>query len=573
MTPAAHDTVTTRPALALARMIPRSRIVGLLALMLGVALTEGAGIVALVPMLTLLGDQSAALPDWARPLAAGLDLGALLAIFVALVGGRAVLQYALTVTQQKLQFRLIDGLRAEVFGALVRANWRTLSAMRQSDHVSLLVTSVDRLGFGFANLMQIIAIAVTLAAIWMAALWLAPMLALAAVAGGLVVIAGFVPLRRRAHTLGIVLGERYRQVQATLEDCLRAMRLIKSHGREAAAIDSLHGGMADLRGAQLAFHRASARSRAALHVGAALLLAAIVALAMTRGVALAVLLPLIVLFARSVPLLDGLQQSVQQWAHAAPALADAQRLLADLRHAAEPATPRAAPIAPRRQIALQGASVHHAGRDRPAARHVSLVLDVNTTTALVGPSGAGKSTIADLFGGLVAADEGALAIDGAALGDAELVRWRASVAYVHQEPVLFAATIRENLLWAEPDADDARIEAALREAAAGFVFDLADGLDTQVGDAGRKLSGGERQRIALARALLRDPALLILDEATSALDPDSETAIAGAVAAMQGHRTILVVAHRGLLTELAHRVVHVRDGAVEAIDERRRARA
>ncbi|WP_066559626.1 ATP-binding cassette domain-containing protein [Croceicoccus bisphenolivorans] len=561
------------PATTLAHSIPRARLAALVALMLGVALTEGAGILALVPMLAILGDGAAQLPDWLQPYAANIGIGPLLAFFVALVAGRAALQYALTLNQQKIQFALIDTWRSRVYASLVRASWRTLSSMRQSDNISLMVTSIDRLGYGFANLLQAIATCVTLFAIWAAALWLAPALALAAVVGGLVVIAGFIPLKRRAHVLGTLLGERYGQVHATLDDGLGAMRLIKSHGREAAAISTMENGITDLRRAQIAFQRATARSRAALHIGAAMLLAAIVAFAMAQGTSLAVLLPLIVLFGRSVPLLDGLQQAIQQWSHAAPALADAQALLAVTEADAEPALPPAPPVVPRGAIALVDAAVHHRGRDLPAADHVSLALDIGTTTALVGPSGAGKSTLADLFGGLVEADSGSLQVDRRALHAEEVVRWRGSVSYVHQEPVLFAGSIRENLLWAEPDAGEARLASALREAAAGFVFDLPDGLDMQVGDAGRKLSGGERQRIALARALLRDPALLILDEATSALDADSEAAIAEAVAAMQGHRTILIVAHRGLLTQLADRVVHMRDGRIEHIDDRRRERA
>ena len=140
-----------------------------------------------------------------------------------------------------------------------------------------------------------------------------------------------------------------------------------------------------------------------------------------------------------------------------------------------------------------------------------MVLPVGTTTILTGPSGAGKSTLADVIGGLVTPDTGELRLDGTALDPAARRGWREQVAYVQQEPVLFHTTIRENLRWAFPAADDAALDAALRDAAAHFVFALPEGLDTLVGDRGGRLSGGERQRIALARGLLRAPALLILD--------------------------------------------------------------
>ncbi|MBS7669495.1 ABC transporter ATP-binding protein [Croceicoccus gelatinilyticus] len=558
----------TVTSITLLRSVPTPKLLALLALMLGSALTEGAGIIALVPMLSLLSADVGNIPSWARPLASHVTLNALLAFFVGLVAVRAVLQYAVSVQQRRLQLDVIDHWRTEIFSALVRADWRTLSAQRTSDHASLIVMGVDRLGFGFANLLILISGFATLAAIWIAALWLSPLLALVAVGGGLLVLAAFGPLRRRAHLLGERLGDDYRRVQAVLDDTLRAIRLVKSHGRESTADADMRRSTQGLRDAQIAFTQAAGRSRVLLHAGAALLLAGIVALASVRGIAPAVLLPLIVLFARSVPLLDSLQQAAQQWVHAAPALTEAQSLLKEMRAAEEATSESAEPIRPSRSIFLDTVTVHHPGREHAAVENVSLDLAVNTTTVLLGPSGAGKSTLADLFGGLLVPDEGAVGVDGQPLPDQALIGWRGSVAYVHQEPVLFHGTVRENMLWAEPDASEEAIERALRTASASFVFDLPDGIETVVGDAGRQLSGGERQRIALARALLRDPALLILDEATSALDTANEAAIVSAVEAMKGTRTILVIAHRGKLAEAADTLVHMRDGRIETIEQR-----
>lgn len=560
-------------AYTLLRSIPAPRLVALLALLFARGVTEGAGILLLVPMLAILSDNGVSLPEWLQPLTDIVTLPVLLGAFVALIAMRSLLQYGAAVMQGEIQLSLLNHWRGRLFDALVRTDWRTLSALRRSDQTSLIVSGVDRLGYGINNLLTLVSSAVTLAAIWAAALWLSPLLALVAVAGGLLVLAGFVPLRRRAHRLGETLGDHYRQVQSVLDDSLRAMRLVKSHGRENATSRLMTGSMAQLRDAQLGFLRASSRSKAILHVGAALLLACIVGIAVWQGVPTAVLLPLIVLFARSVPLLDSLQSAGQQWAHSAPALAEIQALLALTRTHAEADAGEDFPTLPERSIALRAAAVRHAGRDRAAAERISLDLPVGTTTALVGPSGAGKSTIADLFGGLLAPDEGALFVDERAMTGAALINWRRSVAYVHQEPVLFTATIRENLLWAEPGASDADIVRALEAAAAGFVLALPSGLDTPVGDDGHQLSGGERQRIALARALLRDPALLILDEATSALDPQSEAVIAGAVSRMKGQRTILVVSHRGMLTELADRIVRVEAGRIVEDLHRERVRA
>jgi ATP-binding cassette subfamily C protein len=134
--------------------------------------------------------------------------------------------------------------------------------------------------------------------------------------------------------------------------------------------------------------------------------------------------------------------------------------------------------------------------------------------------------------------------------------WRRRIAYVSQETFLFHDTVRANLLWAVPSATDDEIMEALAMASAGFVNDLPRGLDTIVGDRGLRLSGGERQRLALARALLRRPALLVLDEATSALDAENERRIFEAIGLLKGSTTVLIVTHR-LSTVAVADTIHV----------------
>ncbi len=152
-------------------------------------------------------------------------------------------------------------------------------------------------------------------------------------------------------------------------------------------------------------------------------------------------------------------------------------------------------------------------------------------------------------------------IDGVTLVGPARRAWRGgAVAYVQQDPVLFHASITENLVFARPGASEEDMQAALAAASADFVAGLPQGLATIVGDRGTRLSGGERQRLSLARALLAQPQLLILDEATSALDAANEAAIAAALRGLKGQLTIVVICHRGALTELADRIVTLDEG-------------
>jgi ATP-binding cassette subfamily C protein len=182
---------------------------------------------------------------------------------------------------------------------------------------------------------------------------------------------------------------------------------------------------------------------------------------------------------------------------------------------------------------------------------------------VVGPSGAGKSTLADLILGLIAPVRGRILVDERPLTPDRIPAWREHVGYVAQETFLFHDTVRANLQWARPGASDAAIRAALAAAAATEMVDrLPRGLDTVLGDRGERLSGGERQRLALARALLRQPALLVLDEATSHLDSENERRIQAAIEQLHRHVTILVITHRLSTVRLADVIHVVEDGRI-----------
>jgi ATP-binding cassette subfamily C protein len=296
------------------------------------------------------------------------------------------------------------------------------------------------------------------------------------------------------------------------------------------------------------------------------LLAVLVWLAIERWhVGVAIVLPMVALFARALPLLGNLQQAMLNCANARPAVRDALQLIAAAEAAREEPAGTTPPPVLGEALVLSNVSVRFAGEPRPALDRVSVAIPAKGITALTGPSGAGKSTLADLVGGLLEPDDGEITVDGLALAGSLRQAWRQRVAYVQQDPVLLSASLRENMRWAAPDADDARIEQALLAAAAGFALELPNGLDTMLGDGGRQLSGGERQRLMLARALLRDPALLILDEATSALDTENEQRISEALHRLRGSMAIVVIGHRGVLVGLADQEIRLENGKLAPV--------
>ncbi|MGW0856571.1 thiol reductant ABC exporter subunit CydD [Streptomyces sp. NPDC002690] len=208
------------------------------------------------------------------------------------------------------------------------------------------------------------------------------------------------------------------------------------------------------------------------------------------------------------------------------------------------------------RIELAGVTVRHQGRTGASPADASLVVEPGETVALVGPSGAGKSTLLDVVLGFRTPDAGTVRVGGVDLATLSPERWHQHVAWVPQRPVLFAGTVAENVRLARPDADDAAVTAALRDAGAHeFVGLLPEREQTLLGEDGAGLSAGQRQRLALARAFLADRPVLLLDEPTASLDGGTEAAVVDAVRRLARGRTVLLVAHRPALLPLADRVV------------------
>ncbi|NQX12698.1 ABC transporter ATP-binding protein [Microbacteriaceae bacterium VKM Ac-2855] len=218
------------------------------------------------------------------------------------------------------------------------------------------------------------------------------------------------------------------------------------------------------------------------------------------------------------------------------------------------------------EILFENVGLRYAEASASAVTDVTLHVRPGETVAFVGSSGSGKSTMLNLALGFLRPTSGRILLDGSNMEDLDLRSWRTFVSVVPQESVLFEGSIRDNVAYGLRDVDDQRIRNALQDAnALDFVDRLPDGWHTIAGERGARLSGGQRQRIAIARALVRDPRILVLDEATSALDAESEELVKNALQRLMRGRTTLVVAHRLATIRSADRIVVLEEGRVVEI--------
>jgi subfamily B ATP-binding cassette protein MsbA len=212
-------------------------------------------------------------------------------------------------------------------------------------------------------------------------------------------------------------------------------------------------------------------------------------------------------------------------------------------------------------IYFESVSLTYNPEDRPAIEDVSIEFKRGQTTAFVGPSGAGKSTIISLLCRFYEPTSGEIYVDDCPLKELNLRDWRQGIAIVTQDVHIFSGTVKDNIAYGRLEATEAEIfDAAKLANAHDFISQLPEGYDTKVGDRGVRLSGGQRQRIALARAIVRDPDILILDEATNALDSISENLIQEALNTLSQNRTVIVIAHRLSTIENADKIIVMEKG-------------
>lgn len=536
-----------------------------LGLSAALALAEAGGLLLLLPLLAAAGlAQAGRLPS-AWEWAAGLPLASLLAGWLAVVLVHAGLGAWRDGLGARLAEQVTAAQRSALHDAAIAMEWAAFQTERSADLTAMLSVTTLRLGHSITVGLAIAGRLAQMTAHVLVALWLAPAAASLALAVG----GGLALLRRKALRQAFVGGRTQalgaRAVQAMVTEHLAAVKLAKAFGAEQRHAAAFARRVARIGQSRTQLLTAQARERAWFRAGAATAMALTVWLmAAVMEVSGVRLLVLVAVFARLLPAAGDLMQQAAQVSELLGAWQQAETLLQRCLAAAEP-SPTSEPPAGG-ALLLDGVVFRWPGRDgRAAIDGISLAIAERRVTAIVGPSGAGKSTLADLLLGLLGPAAGRLTVGGSELDAPLRAAWRRRTAVVPQDAFLFRDTIRGNLLWARPEADEADLWRVLEQAAAAdMVRCLPQGLDTPLGDHGAGLSGGERQRLAIARALLRDPLLLVLDEATSHLDHDAERVIQEALQALRGRMTVVIIAHRLATIRDADHIVVLRNGRVAA---------
>ncbi len=554
--------------------VGRLRIAGALVLMLLFSLTEGVGLALLLPLLQAsgldLGAQGAlgryerAIADAVRAVGLHPSLLVLLMVFAGLVGARALLGQWQNVTFYSVQQSFGVLMRRRLYHAIANARWQFVSRLHSADLTHALTAEVERAELATAHLMGLASRLLLLALYLAAALAISPPTTALVLGSGILLV---LMLRGRTillHRAGVDFSRRTRDLYTAALEHLQSLKAARMYGAQERNFESFSALSADVARSGVEISRQGAIAGSLFELGSVVILAALVYAAIrVLGVAPFAVLLLLAMFVRVTPSVMLCHHMYRELVHSLPAFENVMRLVARCAAEAEPAGAPAAALEFKTALRLERVSFSYQPGKPPAVRDLELTVPEGEVVALVGASGAGKSTIADLMCGLLVPNAGRVTVDGAILNEAGARAWREQVGYVAQDTWLFHGTVRANLLWARPEASEAELRTALAQAeAAAFVDALPHGLDTLIGERGATVSHGERQRLALARALLRRPRLLILDEATNSLDAHTEERILATVEALRGETTIVMIAHRIAAVRSAGLIYVIEGGAV-----------
>ncbi|PFL17470.1 multidrug ABC transporter [Bacillus cereus] len=542
-----------------------------------ISLLEGVGIILLIPMISMtgiinIGEENTFIAPVSRFLQdfpKTTSLVSILGIYILIVLGQNLLQRNITLRDARTQQVFVRRLRIETYSMILKAKWSFFLEKRKTNLITILTTELARVSYGVNLILQLLAaILFTFIQVGIAFL-LSPQITIFVLVFGLLFLVASRVFIKKARILGGKTSELAKDYLSGITDHFNGIKDIKSNTLEASRLDWLQSITKKMNNEQMEYMRIRSNSQLFYKVSMAILIAFFLLLSVSIFKAQpAQLLLIVLIFSRLWPRFMTIQSNLEQLAASIPAFKSLWELQGECIEAIEIQDihhqKHIKPICIEQGIECKDIYFRYNKKEHLyALQNINVQIPINSMTAIVGHSGAGKSTLIDVLMGLIQPEKGQVLIDGTPLTSENLLALRRAISYVPQDPFLFNASIRENLLMIEPNANEEQIWTALDFAAAAeFVRMLPKGLDTLIGDRGVRLSGGERQRLVLARAILRQPSILVLDEATSALDAENEVKIQSAIERLKGTMTIVVIAHRLSTIRNADQVIVLGKGEI-----------
>ncbi|MDH3217192.1 MAG: ABC transporter ATP-binding protein/permease [Candidatus Krumholzibacteria bacterium] len=461
----------------------------------------------------------------------------------------------------RIRFEVVRTLLNDSFERIYQTRWPFFSGSNKGALINIFINEINKVGGAFLAMSSSFANVVRIAAFLSVPFIMEPTLVLVCIVGTGIVLVPFLLMGRWTYRYGKKQVKASNRISSLIKESLEGAREVIGFGRRAKTIKQINDIYEDYADSTVKAQTTAFFSSQIYEPAGFLVLLIVLFYARESGLPLSAITVVLWGIIRTIPLLKQVIHLKHQLDNFLPSLEQV-----------------------RKQHALAESFKHDSGRilfhglvsgvrvervsytynnGHVALTDVSMDLPKGRVTALVGESGSGKSTLVDLLLGLQEPDRGKILIDGIPLSSLDIQTWRQRIGFVPQKPVLFDLTIRENLLWAEPEATIEDLWTACRVAgAAGFIEKLPRKLETEIGESGIRLSGGQVQRLALARAIIRKPELLILDEATSALDSQHENRIHEALGRYLTSTAILIITHRLSLARKAGMIYAIRVGRI-----------
>ena len=528
-------------------------------------LTKGVSFIILLPILRLAGIAESANQNskaaqlvnavWDR-LGISMSLYSCLILYVLLVLLYSFLGYLKTLLDTEIVQMYKQQLRNELFSSVINAEWGYIKSKKNTHIFNNLITEINNIGYAAQLLVYSFGTVVIFFFYLTTSLYVSFKMTVVASLCFLPLLIIQKTLNRRAYATGEAIYQRHENLFNAVLEFINSFKIAKTYNLQDRYESEFKEITQQTVKDEYSFSKISAGTEILYEVGSAIIISIVLVWAITIiKIPVVDLLLMVYIASKLLPNLSSLTRNFQYILNTLPSFEGVSNLITEAKQHKEQNLNKSSSFAfPKESIKFCDIRFHYEN-DTPIFENFNCKIKINKTTSIIGRSGRGKSTLMELLLGLLNAQAGKILIDDVDLARFDLVAWRNSIAYIPQECFLFNATIRQNLLWSRPDASENELREVLKAVAGEFVFDLPDGLETVVGDLGIRLSGGERQRIVLARALLRNPKILILDEATNALDTDSEAVIKRAIEQLKGKVTVIIISHDQHLIDQADDVI------------------